>query len=88
MTTSPPPIDPFSSADLGPLKLRNRFVKAATFEGLELGNGGVLNRDVARLERGRLMVHVVRDRQKDPDLGARLRLRLCECRNAQRERCD
>ncbi|MBV9950655.1 MAG: NADH:flavin oxidoreductase [Acidimicrobiia bacterium] len=30
-------IDPFAPAPLGPVKLRNRFVKAATFEGL--GNG-------------------------------------------------
>src|SRR5271165_6681956 len=34
MTMSPAPTDPFSSVNLGPLRMRNRFIKAATFEGL------------------------------------------------------
>ena len=32
------PIDPFSEARLGPLTLRNRILKAATFEGRTGGN--------------------------------------------------
>ena len=33
MTVAAPP-DPFAPASLGPLQLRNRIVKAATFEGV------------------------------------------------------
>lgn len=36
MTTAAPP-DPFAPARLGPLRLKNRFVKAATFEGVSPG---------------------------------------------------
>ncbi|NLG45213.1 NADH:flavin oxidoreductase [Gordonia sp. (in: high G+C Gram-positive bacteria)] len=35
MTNSPAtPVDPFGPAELGPLKLRNRIIKCATFEGM------------------------------------------------------
>jgi|GEM_PF-3770295 len=32
--TSPAPFDPYSSINLGPLRWRDRFVTAASFEGL------------------------------------------------------
>src|SRR5262245_34584982 len=36
--TTPPPPDPFAPARLGPIALRNRIVKAATFEGMSPSN--------------------------------------------------
>ena len=36
--TAPHPADPFAEAQLGPLTLRNRIIKAATFEGRSGGN--------------------------------------------------
>jgi 2,4-dienoyl-CoA reductase-like NADH-dependent reductase (Old Yellow Enzyme family) len=37
-TSAPPPPDPFAPAGLGPLRLRNRVLKAATFEGMSPGS--------------------------------------------------
>jgi 2,4-dienoyl-CoA reductase-like NADH-dependent reductase (Old Yellow Enzyme family) len=42
-------IDPFAATSLGPVPVRNRFVKAATFEGL--GNGREVGHDLIAFHR-------------------------------------
>ena len=61
-------LDPFGPAQLGPLRLRNRFIKAATFEGMAEGNL-VSDRliDFHRVDGGR--------RPRHDDAGLRRRLR-------------